>query len=404
MQISPLNRRAFVVGLASAAAHSAFGAATPTDWHFAAHMLDAAYVDMPYLASVPGAIISTVTYNTNAIEGGADQHVAVLRSTDDGATWSAPIDIEPASNPESSWAMPFYDATNGKLYVFYVYNFEDVRSIPNSNGVGSSSRVDSIGKIAYKVSTDGGLTFGSRTLITLPATTIDNRNPYSGAKQLLWLFGHPVLHDGKLYLGYSKMGEVVGGNLFVDTMAFVLRMDLGASGVSNFAVLPSDGIRLPTPFWGGPAMTITEEPSVVVHNDGVINVFSRTDRGRLGESYSTDGGATFTNDWARQTGGALTVYHPRGPAFAFELPDGRFLLWTYNNNESGFGGRNPVWYRLGQRVGNRIQWGAPKALLYYQDMDTRIGYPSAVVVGDDLLVAASNKTSARCWRVPLADL
>lgn len=377
------------------------------DWHFAPHMLDAAYVDMPYLVSVPGAIISTVTYNWNAAEGttnATEQRVAIIRSTDGGVTWAAPIDIEPASNPESSWAMPFYDAATGKLYVFYVYNFEDVRSIPNSNGVGSTSRVDSIGKIAYKVSTDGGLTFGSRSLITIPATTIDNRNPFAGAKQLLWLFGHPVLHDGKLYLGYSKMGQVVGGNQFIDTMAFVLRMDVGAGGLSNFTALPSDGMKQPTPFWGAAAMTLTEEPSIIVHDDGVINVYTRNDRGRLGESYSTDGGVTFTNDWARQTGGSLTVYQPRGPAYAFKLPDGRFFLWTYNNAEPDFKGRNPVWYRLGERVGNRIQWGAPKALLFYQDMDLRIGYPSSIVVGSDLLIAASDKTSARCWKVPLADL
>lgn len=377
------------------------------DWHFTIHMLDAAYVDMPYLVLVPGAIVSTVTYNWSAAEGTAnanEQRVAVIRSTDGGATWGAPIDIEPASNPESSWAMPFYDEANGKLYVFYVYNFEDVRSIPNSNGVGSTSRVDSIGRIAYKVSTDGGLTFGARSLITLPATTIDNRNPFGGARQLLWLFGHPVMNNGKLYLGYSKMGQVVGGNLFVDTTAFVLRMDVGAGGLSNFTVLPSDGMKQPTPFWGGAAMTLTEEPSIIVHDDGVINVYTRNDRGRLGESYSTDGGATFTNDWARQTGGSLTVYQPRGPAYAFKLPDGRFFLWTYNNNEPDFKGRNPVWYRLGERVGNRIQWGVPKALLYYQDMDLRIGYPSAIVDGSDLLIAASDKTSARCFRIPLAEL
>jgi hypothetical protein len=355
---------------------------------------------------VPGAIISTVTYNTSATEGvpnAHEQRVAILRSTNGGLTWSAPIDIEPASNPESSWAMPFYDEANGKLYVFYLYNFEDVRSVPNSNGVGSSSRVDSIGKIAYRVSTDGGLTFGSRTLITLAATTIDNANPFAGAKQLLWLFGHPVLHDGKLYLGFSKMGEVVGGNLFGDTMAFMLRMDLGAGGLSNFTVLPSDGIRLPTPFWGGAAMTITEEPSIIVHDDGVIDVYTRTDRGRLGESYSTDG-ATFTSDWARETDPARTVYQPRGPAYAFKLPDGRFFLWTYNTNEADFKGRNPVWYRIGIRVGDRIRWGAPKAFLFYQDADTRIGYASAIVVGYDLLFAASDKSSARCFRVPLSDL
>lgn len=210
--------------------------------------------------------------------------------------------------------MPWYDESRDLLYAFYTYNFENVRSIPNSNGVGSTARVDSIGKIAYRVSADRGLTWGARQLITLSAKDIDNRNPFAGSKQLLWTFGHPVAHAGKLYLGISKCGTVVNGNQFVDTEAFLVRADIGST-LTNWTQLPdaSTGIKLPTPFWGGAAMTLTEEPTFVIHDDGVINVYTRCDRGRLGESYSTNGGSTFTNDWARQVGGSLTVYHPRAP-------------------------------------------------------------------------------------------
>lgn len=360
---------------------------------------------MPYLVAMPDALACTLTYNTTAGEGGSAQHVGIIRSTDGGGTWGSVIDIEPASNPESSWVMPWYDAERDLLYAFYVYNFEDVRSIPNSNGAGSTSRVDCIGKIAYRVSADRGLTWGARNLITLGAKDIDNRNPFSGAKQLLWLFGQPVVHDGKLYLGFSKMGVVVGGNQFVDTESFILRADIGAT-LSNFTQLPSTGtgIKMPVPFWSTGETKTSEEPSIVVHSDGVVNVVARNERGRLGESYSTDGGSTFTNDWARQPDGYYTVYHPRGPGAMFSLPDGRFFLWTYNNGEPGFNGRNPVWYRIGERVGDRIRWGAAYALCFYQTVSTRIGYPSLVVLDDEILISASDKTKAKLMRFPVTDL
>lgn len=379
---------------------------TPKDWHFAQTILDTAYVDMAYLVAMPGVLAATLTVNDDsATEGNTAQHVAIVRSNDNGISWGAPIDIEPASAPEASWVMPWYDAERDLLYAFYTFNFEDVRSIPNSNGVGSTSRVDSIGTIAYRVSTDRGLTWGARQLIAIGAKDIDNRNPFAGAKQLLWTFGHPVVDAGKLYLGFSKCGVVVSGNQFTDTEAFLLRANIGST-LTGWAQLPNGGtgIKLPTPFWGGPAMTLTEEPSLVIHEGGALNVITRCDRGRLGESWSVDGGASFSHDWARSLDGFLTIYHPRGPGAMFRLPDGRFLLWTYNNGSAGFTGRSVVWYRIGYRAGNRIRWGRPAALCYSSDMAKVIGYPSFQVLGDELLVSASDKTCARLMRFPLAEL
>lgn len=551
----------------------------PMDWNFAPHMLDAAYVDVPYLVQVPGAIVSTVTYNTSGVEGKVGQHVAVLRSTDDGATWGAPIDLEPASPPESSWAMPWYDSASGALYVFYTYNYENVRSIPKNDGSASTPRVDVVGAVAYKTSLDGGITWSERSLIQLPKSIIDLKNPFGGEKIVFWLFGYPVWHGDFLYLGLAKAGPYTASSL-QETESFILRLAVGPNGIGKATILPggadfekqtcpvgyvtkvdpvkyapkvsvfwsaqsnplykniargatvkigsethtivtgtgvgsiylaegtfvpvgapvylhsdesgafrcpdgyvrtvdttvfpdrvtaywtnqslpefktlkakdlvrvgaktynqtnntgvgslylplsakdeiavgmpvfvpngplplplAEGIKAPVPFWNtasGPVVA-TEEPSVLIDDDGTIHIVARTDRGRLMEAWSTDGGITFTSDWARQNDGYLTVYHPRGPATMFPLPDGRILLWTYNNNASDFKGRNPVWYRIGTRFGERIRWGAPHALAYDQDINTRIGYASFLVSGDELLVAASDKSSARLMRFPLAN-
>lgn len=381
----------------------------PADWHFSTTMVSAAYIDHPYMVLLPdGTIVATIVISPSAEGASPDQHIALIRSGDNGFNWSPPVAIESATSPESSWSTPWYDSVNNKLYVFYVYNFEDVREVPNNNGVGSTPRVDTIGKVAFRSSTDGGVTWSARTLITLPAKAIDNRNPFAGTKQLLWLYGQPVFAGGKLYIGFTKMGEVVSENMFVDTEAFILRMDVGPAGLSNFLQLPTaaDGIRVPVPFWCcSTPIKITEEPAIVVHDDGVIGVVMRTDRSRLGEAWSTDGGITFFTDWARLLiDGWRTVYHPRSPASIFSLPDGRLFLWTYNTSDSGFNSRNPVWYRIGTRVGNRIQWGPAYALAFYQTLSTRLGYPSMVIVGDVLLIAASDKSKARIMRFNLNDL
>lgn len=384
-----------------AAAQAPAGSFKALDWDWMDSMgLGSAYADMSYLCEVgSGIIISTATYSAVA-EGNADQTVCVLRSLDGGRTWLTKVDLEVSSGPEASWGVPYYHAASGKLFVFYVYNFEDVRSITDNDGVGSTSRVDSIGKIAYRVSTDNGATFGSRTLIDLTAKAVDNRNPYSGSKQLLWLYGRVVEYSGSIYFGFSKCGEVDGGNQYIDTEAFVLRIAIDGSGnLTSPTQLPSggsNGIR------NSGGSDITEEPDVIVHSDGVISVIARSDQGVLTEAYSTDAGATFTVDTLRRTDGTTTLPQTRGPAILTTLPDDSFLLTFYNSAiGSGFSGRNPYWYAIGARVGNRLRFGTPYAFMFNKTGTVRLNYGSVLPYGDELLVAMTNKIEPRIGRVPL---
>jgi hypothetical protein len=362
-------------------------------------VFDDAYCDMPYMADCGDNVVVMVgTYNVGA-EGSDTQTIGIARSTDGGRSFGAVAEIEPADGPEASWAVPWYHAPSNKLYVFYVYNYEGLTSVPNSNGVGSSSRCDSVGAIAYKVSTDKGLTFGSRSLLTLDAKAIDDRNPWSGSKRLHWLYGRAHTYESKLFFGFSKMGEVVGGNQFVDTEAFVLQLDYDSSGsISNPLQLPSTGsVGLRNP----DDSDITEEPDVLVDpDDGLISVFTRTDRGLLCESYSTDGGATFTTDWARRTDGTTTLANPRGPASVFRMPDGRILLWFYNNTRTDFSGRSTYWYAFGERSGNRILFGAPKVFMFHPT-GGRLNYGDCLVSGEELIISMSDKVKGMFTRVPL---
>jgi hypothetical protein len=293
--------------------------------------------------------------------------------------------------------MPWYNARVGRLYVFYIYNTDDVRYVPNNNGVGGTPRADSVGVIAYRSSVDGGLTWDERRELELPVDAIDLRNPWGGKHRLLWLTGHPVEHGDAIYLGLSKMGTVVNNNPFADTEAFVVKLTETAPG--QFTASLSAPIQS-----GGP---ITEEPSPIVFDDGTINVAFRTVSGQQGEAWSTDDGATWDVDWARDESGDV-VPQPRAKAAQFVLPDGRIFLWGHNNDEvpenTFTGSRNPVYYRLGHRSGDRIVWGPAQILLSDPDAATRISYPSLVVIGEEILIAATDKQTARLFRFPLVDL
>lgn len=367
-------------------------------WDSGTVMWGGGYSDMPYMVALPdGDLVSTLTINDGA-EGGAAQRVVVIHSTDKGHTWDAPVELEPADGPESSWAMPWLSST-GRLYVFYAYNVDDVRLVPNNDGVGGSARVDSVGVIAYKSSTDGGHTWSERGTLELPETSIDLRNPWGGGHRLFWLSGHPVERDGAVYLGVSKSGTVRWDSQFIDTEAFVLAVREGGAGVLAVDHLSS---RIST------AGAVNEEPSQIVFPDGTVNVVFRTTAGQLGEAWSTDDGATWTVDWAHDADGNI-VPQPRAKGAQFLLPDGRIFLWGHNNsvvpNPGSFNGpRNPVFYRIGHRVGDRVAWGPARMLLSDPNPETRISYPSVVVVGDELLVAATDKATARIFRFPLDGL
>src|SRR5687768_2753439 len=64
------------------------------------------YSDQPFcLITNATTWLCTITTGTGN-EGDAGQHIIATISSDNGTTWGAPINIEPAGPPESSWAMP----------------------------------------------------------------------------------------------------------------------------------------------------------------------------------------------------------------------------------------------------------------------------------------------------------
>jgi hypothetical protein len=361
------------------------------DWAAAGTtMWNNGYSDMPYIVTMPdGSHVSTLTIS-DTTEGQGTQRIIILRSTDAATTWTTIAELESAAGPEASWGMPWLHPS-GRLYVIYTYNVHNIRAIPGTDW----ERMDAIGVVAYRSTTNGGYTWSARRTLDLPSHPIDMRNPWGGAHRHFWLSGHCVTHGNNAYFGLSKMGAAPGGWLYADTESFITKMWETQPGTLTATM--SQSIKCPG--------AVSEEPSPIVFDDGVVNVAFRTIDGQLGEAWSTDGGTTFSFDWAHDAAGRV-VPQPRAKAAQFLLPDGRIFLWCHLNgwapaDQTFAGPRNPVAYRIGNRDGPRVTWGAPQLLLWDCTPTTGISYPSLTVLGDDVLIAATDKKAAKVFRFTL---
>src|SRR5689334_16498859 len=110
------------------------------------------YCDQPYVVILDDGTWLCVLTTGPGNEGDARQHVVSTRSTDQGKTWSPPVDIEPHGPPESSWVMPVKSAF-GRVYAIYVHNSDDLREVRSLYG--PIKRVDTLGRYVFKYTDDG---------------------------------------------------------------------------------------------------------------------------------------------------------------------------------------------------------------------------------------------------------
>jgi hypothetical protein len=85
--------------------------------------------DQPYIVTAKdGTWVCTFTTSPGQ-EGDQIQYIVSSYSTDQGKTWSEPVEIEPAAaNIEASWAMPLITSYD-RVYVFYTCNGDAIRSL-----------------------------------------------------------------------------------------------------------------------------------------------------------------------------------------------------------------------------------------------------------------------------------
>lgn len=375
------------------------------------------YADQPYLIQADdGALICVVTTGEGH-EGSSGQHVVTLRSMDNGKTWSDPVDVESAKNPESSYAV-LLKVPSGRLYCFYNYNADNIRQMKTVYpGNPPTYRVDSLGYHVFKVSDDHGKSWSDKWYpIPIRETQIDRDNITEGRVRFMWNVGKPFIRSGSAYISIHKVGGF-GDGFMASSEGWLIKSDniLTESDPEKirWETLPDGDRGLCAPAGGGP---VAEEQSYVVLSDGTIYVVYRTVDGYPAESYSRDGGHTWSQPQYKRYADGRRMKNPRAANFVWKCRNGKYLYWFHNHggpfmNETEpnapwvrpYDDRNPVWVSAGVEkdgpAGKVLEWSQPEILLYDDDVFLRMSYPDLIELDDGMYISETQKNMARLHRI-----
>jgi len=375
------------------------------------------YADQPYIVKTDDGAWLVVLTTGKGVEGAGGQHVISSRSTDQGKTWSPPVDVEPADGPEASYAVVL-KVPSGRAYVFYNHNTDNLRQVKGDNPpykTGYVTRVDSLGHFVFKYSDDGGKSW-SRERYEIPQRDfeIDRKNVYGGKIKFFWNVGRAFSYKGAGYVPLHKVGGF-GDGFFTSSEGVLLRSSniLTERDPSKiqWETLPNGEIGLRTPSGGG---SVAEEQSFATLSDGSIFSVYRTIDGHSAYSYSRDGGRTWESpQYMRYADGRL-MKHPRAANFAWRCENGKFLYWFHNHGGRfirehprrrtiAYEDRNPVWLSGGVEAdspqGKIIRWSQPEIGLYDDDPIIRMSYPDLVEDGGKYYLTETQKDIARVHEV-----
>ena len=357
------------------------------------------YCDQPYVVKTDDGAWLCVLTTGKGNEGDRGQHVASTRSVDCGRSWSELVDIEPPGPPESSWVMPL-KVPSGRVYAIYVHNTDNLRRVISDSG--PIERVDTLGHYVFKVSDDYGRTWSEeRYEIPVRMTKIDRENPYQGKIRFFWGVGKPIIHNGKAYFGFSKIGRF-GYGFIATSEGYFLCSDniLEEEDPSRirWELLPDGDVGLKAP--KGP---VAEEHNLVGLSDGSLYCTYRTVDGHNGHAYSRDGGHTWDGpQYATYTPNGRRMKHPRAANFVRKFGNGKVLLWVHNHGGTGYFDRNPAWLCGGVEKEGTIHWSQPEIVLYDDDPETRISYPDFIEDQGRYFITETQKTIARVHEVDAA--
>lgn len=374
---------------------------------------DELYADQPYVVKTDDGAWLCVMTTGGGHEGEGGQHVISTRSTDRGKTWDKPVDVEPASGPEASYAV-MLKAPSGRVYVFYNHNSDNLRSVIGDKPTypdGLVKRVDSLGHFVFKFSDDHGRSWSARRYeIPQRDFEIDLKNAYGGKLKFFWTVGKAFAHRGAGYVPLHKVGGF-GEGFFTSSEGVLLRSanvltERDASKIV-WETWPEGVVGIRTPVGGGP---IAEEQSFSVMSDGSLFCVFRTIDGHPACTYSRDDGRTWEpSQYMRFASGRL-MKHPRAANFAWRCENGNYLYWFHNHGGRlireharrrtiAYEERNPVWLSGGREVdgprGRLIAWSEPEIALYDDDPMVRMSYPDLVEDGGSYYLTETQKDVAR---------
>lgn len=371
---------------------------------------DGGYVDQPYMVVNGDGSITCLLTISGSVEGGAAQRVVATRSSDDGATWSAPVALEPAGSPENSWAMPVR-ADNGRIYAFYSFNAANLRTILDYNGK-PFGRVDCVGQLVFRYSDDMGVSWShERYTIPIRSTAIDYGNIYKGDvdrngvvddkdSKFFWCVGKPVVRQGEVFIGLTKISNFDPDTIFRNSEGFLIKGSSlpGArdpAGV-EWQLMPEGKFGLRTMEDG-----VMEEATPAVLPDGRLITVCRTVKGLIQSFYSEDGGRSWSAPSPlRYFANRVALRNPRAKVGLWRLDAQTYAVWFENNGYGGYDNRNPAWISLARVQDGELLCSQPEILLYSEAERARFSYPDLIVSNGRVRISEANKVAARIHTVP----
>ena len=398
-----LRKRIVMVGMAWACACAAWAAdiqavraADPRNISNGLRIPALSYVDQPYVVVTPTGEWVCVLTTGKGLEGQQGQHVASTISTDQGKTWSELLPIESEEGPEASWATPLM-TPSGRIYVFYVFNGDEVVTLPNSD---RRIRSDSHGWYVFRFSDDGGRTWSAqRYRVPIRTTAVDRRNPWRGEVCHFWGIDKPKIHDGKVFFAITKLGRYFmqdGEGWVIESDNLLTERDPDKIA---FRLLPDGDQGVRNPAFG----SVQEEFNLVPLEGDALFMVSRLTTGTPAQSVSRDGGVTWTVPEVMTYGpGKRSFKTPRACPKLFKTSDGRYLFWYHHHGGKMWGGRNPAFLSGGILKDGVIHWSEPELVLFDPKVAVRMSYPDLIEDKGRFWLTETQKTVARVHPVDTA--
>ncbi len=365
----------------------------PRDIAHGVSIYEHGYCDQPYVVVMEdGAWVCVFTTSAER-EGAASQYIVCSVSNDKGQTWSDPTPIESPEGPEASWAMPLLTHF-GRIYVFYVYNGDDVRTLPD----GASMRADTHGWYCYRYSDDAGATWSERYRLPMRVTAADRNNDFGGEVQMFWGIGKPVVFGDTAWFAFSKLSEY----FLVDSEGWFYRSDnvLTEPDVERvvWELLPEGDYGLRHPDFG----SVQEEHNIVPLSNGDLYCVYRTTLGYAVASYSRDGGRSWSVPEYMQYADGRPIKNPRACPRLWRCENGKYLFWFHNHSGTDFSERNPAWLSGGIERDGHLLWSEPEIVLYGEDRSYHTGrfsYPDLIEQDGRYWITTTQKTRATVHEV-----
>ncbi len=275
----------------------------------------------------------------------------------------------------------------GRVYVFYDYNGDRVATLR-----GKPIRADMLGWYCYKFSDDHGGTW-SRERYRLPVrvTAADRGNDWQGQVQIFWGIDKPKFVGQSVIFGFSKLGKY----LLDQGEGWMFRCDNIATEQDPnklvWQMLPDGDHGIRREEFG----SVQEEHNIVPLTGGGLYCIYRTTQGHPAESYSTDGGKTWTTPQPPQYADGRPLKHPRACPKLWRTGSGQLLLWYHNHGGKSFQDRNPAWLSGGIEKEGRVTWSQPEIVLYDPEPKVRTSYPDLIEQEGKYWISETQKVVAR---------